>query len=308
MRKACILFFITLFILIASQPAGASETITVVVDGEKVDFPDTQPQIRDGRVLVPLRGTFETIGATVRWDENERTISSSKKEHLENMDVKMRINSPYVFKDYSYYTLIKSEHEQTVLKIDQSPIILGNRTMLPLRVSGESFGYNVSWESKSRTVKLSKTSSLQSKNDIFKEYPYLSSDEYEPKKAELDVFFLTNKERENVNKEPLALNADLSHVAAKKSLDLYENNYFDHTSPKYGTPFNMLEAFGFNYHLAGENIAAGQPTGSAVVQAWMDSPGHRENMLKSDFEEIGIGYVKKKDQYRTYWTQLFLTD
>ena len=80
------------------------------------------------------------------------------------------------------------------------------------------------------------------------------------------------------------------------------NNYFSHTSPTYGSPFDMIKNFGISYQKAGENIAKGQKTPSAVVNAWMNSPGHRANILDPSYTKIGVGYEKNGH----YWTQMFI--
>ena len=79
-------------------------------------------------------------------------------------------------------------------------------------------------------------------------------------------------------------------------------NYFDHNSPTYGSPFDMMKSFGISYTSAGENIAMGQTTPEQVVQAWMDSQGHRENIMNPSFTQIGVGYVASGN----YWTQMFI--
>lgn len=100
----------------------------------------------------------------------------------------------------------------------------------------------------------------------------------------------------------------LSDLARKKSQDMADNNYFSHTSPTYGSPFEMMEQFDFTFQLAGENIAAGQRSPEQVVEGWMNSKGHRENILKEGFTHIGVGYVEDAGlPYGTYWTQLFMT-
>ena len=81
-----------------------------------------------------------------------------------------------------------------------------------------------------------------------------------------------------------------------------ENGYFAHNSPTYGTPFQMMKSFGISYRTAGENIARGQSTPSAVVNAWLNSPGHRVNILNPSFTHIGVGYVADGK----YWTQMFI--
>lgn len=81
-----------------------------------------------------------------------------------------------------------------------------------------------------------------------------------------------------------------------------KNNYFSHTSPTYGSPFDMMRDFNVSYKTAGENIAQGQRTPEEVVQAWMNSEGHRKNILSDKFTHIGVGY----QQNGHHWTQMFV--
>ncbi|EKN41831.1 transporter, partial [Clostridium botulinum CFSAN001627] len=81
--------------------------------------------------------------------------------------------------------------------------------------------------------------------------------------------------------------------------------YFSHTSPTYGSPFDMMKKFGVKYSAAGENIASGYPTAKAVVDGWMKSPGHKANILSKSFTEIGVGLAKSSDG-TYYWTQMFI--
>lgn len=118
------------------------------------------------------------------------------------------------------------------------------------------------------------------------------------------VVELVNNERAKYGLAPLAVDSSVSKVAQAKSEDMRDNNYFSHTSPTYGSPFEMLKAFGVNYSSAGENIAKGQKTAQAVVEAWMNSEGHRENILNSNYTKIGVGYATGNGT--TYWTQMFI--
>jgi len=118
------------------------------------------------------------------------------------------------------------------------------------------------------------------------------------------VLALVNKERAKENLAPLKLNTALTKVAQLKSEDMKNKNYFNHTSPTYGSPFAMMQQFGINYKYAGENIAKGQKTAEAVVTAWMNSEGHRKNIMNKNFTEMGLGYVKSGST--TYWTQMFI--
>lgn len=119
---------------------------------------------------------------------------------------------------------------------------------------------------------------------------------------ESEVVRLVNEQRVQNGLKPLTENWELSRVARYKSQDMVDNRYFSHTSPTYGTPFQMIKAFGLSFRTAGENIAYGQRTPQAVVNAWMNSSGHRANILNASYTQIGVGYVANGH----YWTQMFI--
>ena len=120
---------------------------------------------------------------------------------------------------------------------------------------------------------------------------------------EQKVVDLTNAERAKQGLPALKVDTELSKMARIKSEDMQKNHYFDHTSPTYGSPFDMMKQFGISYRSAGENIAQGQQTPEEVVQAWMNSAGHRANILNSGYTHIGVGYVENGN----YWTQEFIS-
>lgn len=126
------------------------------------------------------------------------------------------------------------------------------------------------------------------------------------KSIEQQVINLTNQERAKNGLKPLIADWELSRVARYKSMDMRDKNYFSHDSPTYGSPFTMMKNFGIHYRSAGENIAAGQPTPQEVVRAWMNSPGHRQNILSSSYTHIGVGYAKGGTR-NYYWTQQFIS-
>lgn len=119
---------------------------------------------------------------------------------------------------------------------------------------------------------------------------------------EKEVVKLVNIERTKNGLKELTYDWELSRVARYKSQDMKDKGYFSHTSPTYGSPFQMMKSFGITYRTAGENIAKGQATPEAVVKAWMNSSGHRANILNSSFTHIGVGYVSDGN----YWTQMFI--
>jgi len=121
---------------------------------------------------------------------------------------------------------------------------------------------------------------------------------------EKEVVRLVNIEREKRGLQKLTLNAQICKVARIKSQDMINKKYFSHTSPTYGSPFRMMESFGIRFSAAGENIAYGQKTPAEVMKTWMNSPGHRENILSKTYTQIGVGLATSKTGVK-YWTQLF---
>ncbi|WP_456273119.1 S-layer homology domain-containing protein [Bacillus sp. AK031] len=121
-----------------------------------------------------------------------------------------------------------------------------------------------------------------------------------------EILRLTNIERAKVGAPPLKISTEVQPVAMLKAKDMAVNGYFSHTSPTYGSPFDMLKSFGVSYMRAGENLFAGDSSPSVAVSSWMDSQGHRENMLNPHFTHMGVGYAEG-GPYRYYWVQMFIT-
>lgn len=125
------------------------------------------------------------------------------------------------------------------------------------------------------------------------------------KALENEVIRLVNVERAKRGIRPLTANWQMSRVARMKSQDFINNHYFAHNSPVYGSPFTMMQSFGIRFSAAGENIAYGQKTPAAVMAAWMNSSGHRANILSSVYTQMGCGLAKDKNGV-CYWTQEFI--
>lgn len=125
------------------------------------------------------------------------------------------------------------------------------------------------------------------------------------KTLEQQVITLVNKQRAAHGLTMLASNWELCRVARYKSQDMINKGYFGHTSPTYGSPFRMMESFGIRFSAAGENIAYGQRSPQEVMNAWMNSPGHRANILSPSYNQIGVG-VAKASNGTYYWTQMFI--
>lgn len=118
------------------------------------------------------------------------------------------------------------------------------------------------------------------------------------------VVNLVNSERAAQGLTALQKDSRLAALAQQKAEDMATNQYFSHTSPTYGSAFDMLKAAGYSYKTAGENIAMGQKSAASVMDGWMHSSGHRANILHTSYEKIGVGYAVSADGM-PYWVQIF---
>ena len=121
---------------------------------------------------------------------------------------------------------------------------------------------------------------------------------------EQEVFNLINKQRTNNGLKSLKIDTEVQRVARIKAQDMVDNNYFSHTSPTYGSPFDMLKSFKISYKSAAENIAANS-NNSGAVNSWMNSSGHKANILNSSYNYTGIGVVSSS-KYGKVFVQMFI--
>ena len=122
------------------------------------------------------------------------------------------------------------------------------------------------------------------------------------------VYDLVNRERNKAGLAPLKLDERLCSTARWHAVDMAVGNYFEHRDRQGRTVGERLSSYGYHYRYCGQNIAAGQQTPEEVVQAWMKSPGHRENILRREFREVGIAFVQNPNsRYGRYWVQDFGT-
>lgn len=118
-----------------------------------------------------------------------------------------------------------------------------------------------------------------------------------------EVLALVNAERAKEHLKPLTLSGAMNHFAQIRAKEITKK--FSHTRPSGYSCFTVIPK---PYRAVGENIAAGQRSAREVVQAWMNSPGHRANIMNPKFQELGVGYLYLPDSnYRHYWAQLFRT-
>lgn len=121
---------------------------------------------------------------------------------------------------------------------------------------------------------------------------------------EQEVFNLINKQRTDNGLTALKNDNEVQRIARIKAQDMVNNNYFSHQSPTYGSPFDMLKSFGVSYRSAGENIAANSSNNGAVT-AWMNSSGHRANILNNSYNYTGVGVVSSP-KYGKMYVQMFI--
>ncbi|NLE29779.1 MAG: CAP domain-containing protein [Phycisphaerae bacterium] len=134
----------------------------------------------------------------------------------------------------------------------------------------------------------------------------LLSDITQSEKVAYEVFELTNQERAKAGLPALTWNDNLAKAAEAHCQDMIDRNYFAHNTPENLTPGDRATVAGYNWLWVGENIAAGYTTPEQVMQGWMNSPDHKENILRIQFKELGVG-VRVSPVGRVYWVQEFGT-
>lgn len=269
MKKAISILCAAAFMQVS---AYANDDITVFLNGKQLEF-DQPPIIYNDRTVVPMRKIFEELGMMVQWFEDEQRITA----YNGSTNITMFIGNASVYVD------------NRELKGDVAPMIVGDRTLVPLRIIGESLKGDVEWDGETRTVTID-----------------VELDESSDEALEKLVLELTNKEREEQGLKPLVWNEQLARTARAHSRDMVERGFFAHNNPDGQTPFDRMKAAGINYSIAAENIAAGQATPELAVEEWMNSPGHRRNILNPELRELGVGLVRG-GVYGIYWTQNFAT-
>ena len=272
-----------------------------------LNLPDAHPIILNDTLYVPIRSVAEAFGAEVGWSAEDNSITVS----------------------WGYTRLVLKSAQKRLLRfendilvsekhMDVTPVIVNGRTLLPIHFLSEEFGYDIDWKPGAQTVVIYQRSSneslekfetapkptpkptpesdsLKAPVDIEQPTPIPDSD----REFELEVLRLTNAERAKAGLPPLSWDDRLAAAARKYSTDMRENKFFSHTNQEGLGPADRMRREGFHATSYGENIARGQQTPQDVVNAWMDSPGHRSNILHAGFTHIGVGF----DEY--YWTQKF---
>ena len=269
--KRITVFIITAFIaMLLPLTMSAQNDVIVAIDDVTFDFQNMGARIVQNHTFAPARPIFEAIGFEVEWYGPEQRVTFTRDDYILNFTVG------------SYYFTTND-----VVHSLEAPVqIISNTAFLQLRTPLESVGYHLGWNANTRTVLIITTGELP-----------------EPTAEELEwqVFVLTNMERESKGIDPLAWNDQLGLAARLHSEDMSENAFMSHTGSDGSTPADRLARIEYNFSHAAENVARGHLTPEHVVEAWMDSEGHKRNILDPYLEEIGVGFSNFA------WTQKFGT-
>lgn len=278
MKPNRLLITLVLSMFISTGAFASNQNISITIDGVKLHT-DVAPTAINNRTMIPMRAIFEAMGADVAWDNATSTATGTKG----NDEVKLQLGNLNAYINGKQF------------RLDVPAIAINGRILVPVRFVSESLGANVGWDGKTQTVVIKKNTEAIVKPEVSKDHNNRS--------IETEVLKLVNIERNSIGLSSLKASNELSNVARMKSQDMADSNYFSHTSPTYGSPFDMMKRFGIRYNAAGENIAKGYPSVEKVMEGWMNSPGHKKNILSPNFGTLGVGYVNIDGT--TYWTQMF---
>lgn len=285
--KKCFISVLMLFAISTSFFTINTSAADVVINGSNAIL-NEEVLILNNQAYVPMRDLFTNIGAEVLWNSDTHTATAV----YDNTSIDFKIDSNVIAKNGESFWLG-----------NQCKLIDG-KTYIPVRAILELLGFKVSWNEESQDIEISTPSTglpdnSENPTDVVKPEE-TGNNEYEEQ-----VLELINHEREKFGLNKLVMNSELSAVAKLHSKDMYNRQFFSHTNPDGHSPFDRIKNSGISYKYAAENIAVGQSSPEDVVTSWMNSQGHRENILNPKFKKIGIGYFYSDKGYIHYWTQCF---
>lgn len=269
MKKVSLLVTATLIMMtVFAATISAQTTVDIMLNGKSINFYDAKPFIdSNGRTQVPVRFIAEGLGALVKWDKSTKTVTIT----LDKKEIKIIIGKS------SYTANGKSK------QMDTAAVLKEDRTFVPVRFIGEEFGARVNWDRLYRMVYIntikeqedSKNNKINSESDYQKE-----------------MLTLVNQIRKKEGLEPLEYDTGLGGAAQVRAGELLSN--FSHTRPDGTSCFSVLKEYSISYRTCAENIAAGRANPSEVIEQWMNSEGHRKNILNPSYKKNGDWLCKIK--------------
>jgi uncharacterized protein YkwD len=295
---------------------ASAEGFTVYCDSQKVEF-DVPPAIANDRLMVPLRKIGEMLGADVSWDDSTKTASVN----INDIAVELSVGNKEM--------LVKSFDSRSLVELDSPPIIIESRTLVPLRAISSAFDADVSYDEESKTVLISRKKAevvnvaalvlLEPEREPADVSPApaptptpespkpviapLSPSDNPYENIAKEVVSLVNAARSQAGLNPLSDADDKLRGLAQTRVEEIKRA-FSHLRPdgrRYDTAFEEAGIFRMAW---AENIAYGQSTPQAVMNAWMSSDNHRANILNPNMTHLNIG-VAPDSMGRYYWTQDF---
>lgn len=280
MKKTALLLICGM--LFTSATVHAEKNVNVYLNGNALTF-DQQPIIHNDMTFVPVRKIFEAFGMEVDWNSENQSV--------------------YACNDDTEISMSIDNNEMCVngdcIQLDAAPFLSGGRAFVPLRAISEALKCKVEWNGVSGSV-------IIIGGGILKPTAAPTTKPTTTESAmEQEVFELVNKVRVENGLHTLKWAEDLAEIARAHCADMINRGFFSHTNPDGESPFDRLKNNGIAYRSAAENIAYGQKDAQEVMNSWMNSSGHRANILSKTVKEIGIGAVKNT-RGTIYWTQMFV--
>jgi len=289
MKSKKILLSLYLLCFLCTSLFASSTSIPIYVHQKLIDSSKTPAYLSSARTFIPVRAVGNVLNLEVHWQSPNVILSGKHQVTGKSLTLSINTQTKRVVLNNTVLT--------NCIEIKES------RSYITLRVLAEAFGYVVDW--KNKCVYISSPSTDHNANGSENNHSNnngSSNTNLSQTSFENQVLSLVNAERAKKGLSALTMSEDLRNAARLKSTDMCQNKYFSHTSPTYGSPFEMLKTLGISYQAAAENIAQGYPTPEAVVNGWMNSSGHRANILNGTYTHMGVGY----DSNGHYWTQLFI--
>lgn len=296
MKKTALLLICGM--LFTSATVHAEKNVNVYLNGNALTF-DQQPIIHNDMTFVPVRKIFEAFGMEVDWNSENQSV--------------------YACNDDTEISMSIDNNEMCVngdcIQLDAAPFLSGGRAFVPLRAISEALKCKVEWNGVSGSVIiigggiLKPTAAPTAKPTAQPTTQPTAAPTTKPTTTESameqEVFELVNKVRVENGLHTLKWAEDLAEIARAHCADMINRGFFSHTNPDGESPFDRLKNNGIAYRSAAENIAYGQKDAQEVMNSWMNSSGHRANILSKTVKEIGIGAVKNT-RGTIYWTQMFV--